>query len=78
MHFLEQKYKLDKNGTESKMKNPTDSFRGTKLVLQLIEELQIKSKTAMSWRSRKKKENIFVTKNLSEGFFLTFVFYLNL
>ena len=33
----------------------------------------IKSKTVMSWSSRKKKECIFI---LSEGNFLTFVFYL--
>ena len=37
MHFVEQKYKLyNKNETESKMENPTHSFRGTNLVLQLI------------------------------------------
>ena len=26
MHFVEQKYKLNKNETESKMKNPTHIF----------------------------------------------------
>ena len=31
----------------------------------------------MSWSSRKKKEGIFVSFILSEGNFLTFVFYLN-
>ena len=36
MHFVEQKYKLDKNETESKMKKSTHSFRETNLVLQLI------------------------------------------
>ena len=33
MHFVEQQYK---NETDSKMENPTHSFRETKLVLQLI------------------------------------------
>ena len=48
-----------KNETESKMGNPTHSFREMNLVLQLIYESQIKSKTVMSWISRKKKEDIF-------------------
>ena len=43
------------------MENPTHSFRETNLVLQPIEESQIKSKTVMSWSSRKKKEGIFCT-----------------
>ena len=43
------------------MENLTHSFRETNLVLQLIEESQIKSKTVMSWSSRKKKEDIFCT-----------------
>ena len=46
---------------ESKMGNPKHSFRETDLVLQLIEESQIKSKTVMSWSLRKKKESIFCT-----------------
>ena len=33
MHFIEQKYQ---NKKESKMKNPTQSFTETNLVLQLI------------------------------------------
>ena len=41
------------------MENPTHSFRETNLVLQLIQESQIKSKAVMSWVSRKKKEIIF-------------------
>ena len=40
MHFVEEKYKLliqkYKNETESKMENPTHSFRETNLVFQLI------------------------------------------
>ena len=35
--FVEQKYKLqNKNEAESKMENPTDSFREMNLVFQLI------------------------------------------
>ena len=46
---------------------------------ELIQEWQIKSKTVMSWSSRKKKEGIFLYHLFSpEEFFLTFVFYLNL
>ena len=37
------------------------AFRETNLVLQLIKESQIKSKTVMSWISLKKKEDIFCT-----------------
>ena len=48
-----------KNKTESKMENPTHSFRETNRVLQLIQESQIKSKTVMSWSSQNKKEFIF-------------------
>ena len=37
---------------ESKMENPTQTFReNMNLVLQLIEELQIKSKTDEYWSS---------------------------
>ena len=59
------------------MENPTHSFRGTNLVLHLKKESQIKIKTVMSWSSRKKKDGFFVPFILSEGIFLTFVFYLN-
>ena len=38
------------------MENPTYAFRDTNLVSQLIKELRIKSKTVMSWSSRKKKK----------------------
>ena len=37
------------------------SFRETNLVFQLIQELQIKSETVVSWSSRKKNKNIFCT-----------------
>ena len=45
------------------------SFRETNLVAQLIEESQIKSKTVMSWCSRKKKRTFIVLFILSEGNF---------
>ena len=52
------------------MENPTHSFRETNFVFQVIKEsLQIKSKTMMSWSSRKKRDAIFVPLILSEGDF---------
>ena len=58
---------FNKNETELKIENTTNGFRDTNLVLQLIHESQIKSKTAMSWSSRKKKRAFFVPFVLSEG-----------
>ena len=46
---------------ESNMENSTNSFRETNLVLQLIQESQVKSKTVMSWSLQKKKDCIFCT-----------------
>ena len=43
------------------MENPTKSVRETNLVLQHIEEASVKSKTVMSWSSRKKKEGFLCT-----------------
>ena len=48
------------------MENPTHRFRKTNLELQLIYESQTKTKTVMSWSSRKKSKGIFV-------FFLPFI-----
>ena len=59
------------------MENPTCNAKETNLVLQLIQEPLIKSKTVMSWHSQKKKEGIFVPFILSYGHFLIFLFYLN-
>ena len=59
--LLKKNKNFDINETESKMENPTHSFRETNLVLQLIKESQIKIKTVMSWSLRKKKEGIFCT-----------------
>ena len=61
---------FNKNETELKIENTANGFRDTNLVLQLIYESQIKSKTAMSWSSRKKKKRaFFVPFVLSEGNF---------
>ena len=54
--WLNKNTNFHKNETKSKMENPTNSFRETNLVLQLIKESQIKCKTVMSWSSWKKKE----------------------
>ena len=67
--WLNKNINFNKMETESKMENPSHSFREINLVLQLIQKSQIKSKTAMSWSSRKKKEGIFVPFILSEGNF---------
>ena len=45
---LNKNINFNKNETESKMEYPTDSFRETNPVIQVIEESQIKSKTVMS------------------------------
>ena len=50
------------------MENLTHSSREANLVLLLIQESQIKSKTVISWGLWKKKECIFVLLILSEGF----------
>ena len=77
--LLNKNINFDKNETESKMENAPHSFRVTNFVFQLIKESQIKSKTVMSWSSRKKKEGIFCTVYfVQRKFFLTFVLYLNM
>ena len=78
MCFVDKNRNFNKNEKESKIENPTYSFRETNQVLQLLQESQSKSKTVMSWSSRKKKEGIFCNVYFVRGnFFLTFVFYLN-
>ena len=79
MHFVEQKQALIKmkRNFHNKMGNSTYIFKDMNLVLHLI-KLQIKSKTVMSWSLRKKKGGIFFYRLFCpEGFFLIFVFYLN-
>ena len=67
--LLKKNINFQKNETESKMENPTHSFREKNFVLQLIYKSQIKSKTVMSWSSRRIKEGIFFTVYLSKGNF---------
>ena len=55
--LLNKNINFNKNKTESKMENPTHSFKETNLLI--IEESQIKSQSVMSWSSGKKKESIF-------------------
>ena len=69
--LLNKNINFNKNKTESKMQNPTHQFKETNLVLQLIEESQIKSETVMSWSSWKKKEGIFVPFILSKRKFFS-------
>ena len=59
--LLNKNMNFNRNETKSKMENPTHSFREKSLVVRLIWESQIKSKTMVSWSSRKKKEDIFST-----------------
>ena len=59
--LLNKNINFNKNETESKTENPTRTFRVTNLILQLIQESQIKSKTVMSWSWQNKKEGIFCT-----------------
>ena len=75
--LLNKNINFNKNETESKMENPTHSFRETNLVLQLIEESQIKSKTLTSWSSWKKKGYFLYRLFCPKEILLTFVFYLN-
>ena len=68
--LLKKNINFIKNETELKMENPTHSLRDANLVLQLIQESQIKSRTVMSWSSQKKIEDFFVSLVWSEGTFL--------
>ena len=65
MHFVEKKKNFNKIELKAKMQNPTYCFRERNLVPQLL-ELQINSKTVMSWSSQKKKTAFFVPFILSE------------
>ena len=67
--LLNKNINFNKNDTELKMENPTHSFRENDLVLQLIQESQIKSKTVIKWSLQKNKYDIFVQLILSKDFF---------
>ena len=69
--LLNKNTNFNKNETELKMENSTHTFRETKLVLQLIKEWRIKSKTELKL-TKEKKSAFFVTFILTEGIFLTF------
>ena len=56
---LNKNISFNKNKAELKMGNPKHPFREMNLVLRLVYESGIISKTVMSWSSRKKKECIF-------------------
>ena len=57
---LKVKINFIKNNMASKVENPTQTFREkVNLVLQLIEELQIKSKTVMSVGACERKKFLF-------------------
>ena len=76
--IIEQKYKHYQNETELKMENPIHSFREMNNVVQLVQELQVNSKTAISWSSQKKKDCIFYNVYfVRRMFFFTFLFCLN-
>ena len=57
--LLNKNRNFNKNKTESKMKNSKHTFREMNLFLAWI-RIANKSKTVMSWSSRKKKECIFL------------------
>ena len=75
--LLNKNISFDKNETESKMENPTHSFRETNILLRLIEESQIISKTLMSYSSLKKRGHFLYVVFCPKEIFLTFVFYLH-
>ena len=60
------------------MENPTYAFRDTNLVSQLIKELRIKSKTVMSWSSRKKKKWYFFVKFILSQYILYWINFQNI
>ena len=69
--LLNKNINFDKNETESKMKYPKRSFTETNLLLQLIQELQNKSKAVVSWSSLKKKRAFLYRLFCPEKIFLT-------
>ena len=57
--LLSKNINFNKNERESKIENPTYSFRETNLVFQLLQESQIKSKIVMRWALERKKRTFF-------------------
>ena len=75
--LMNKNINFNKNEAKSKMGNSTQSFTETIILLQLIQESQIKCKTVMSWISRKKKGQFLSRLFCPKEMFLTFAFYLN-
>ena len=72
--LLNKNINCNKDGTEWKMENPTHNFREAKLVLQLIQESQIKRKEI----TIKRKKGRFLYRSFRPiRIFSRFVFYLN-
>ena len=67
--LLNKNINFNKNDMELKLENPTHSFRENDLVLQLIQESQIKSKTVIKWSLQKNKDDIFVQLIFFQRFF---------
>ena len=76
--LLNKNINFNKNETESKMKNPTHGSRETNLVLQLIYESQIKSKTVELEPAKEKREHFLYRLFCRKIIFSTLVFYLSL
>ena len=70
MHFVEQKYKnFNKNETESKMENPTHSFRETNLCFSSYKNRKLKVKLWWVGARDRKKKRFLVTFVMSKGIF---------
>ena len=69
MHFVEQKYKLNKNETESKIENHTQFYRDESCASAHRKNRKLKV-TLMSYSSRKKKKTFFLPFILSKGNFI--------
>ena len=66
--LLNKNINFNKNETpQMKTENPTNSFRETNLVFQLIYESQVKGKNLRSLSSCKKKKKFFLPFILSKG-----------
>ena len=75
--LLSKNISFGKNETESKMGNPTHSFRETNLVLQLMYKLQIKSKTAELVLEKEERGQFLYCIFCGKEILLTFLFHLN-
>ena len=67
--LLNKNINFNKNEVESKMENPTHSFRETNVVLKLIQESEIKSKTDELELAKEKRRH-FLYRLFCPNFFL--------